>query len=197
MHLAAGKAFFWSMFSCYAIGGAIAPFLETQQSTNFVAAILDLYLLISGVSTARRRNFTSGMQEKLGLVVALSIASLGTWFMFLSSKSTEGSFDGSPPKAYVLFIVVGCIAFIGEAKVIVQKSLSERQRTVRHFWRMSMSFFIASGSAFFGQAKYFPVGFDGSLFQLSLGLFAFLILFIYLIKYGWLAAFNQVKLKAQ
>jgi hypothetical protein len=181
-HRIAGKVFFWGMLICYLIGALVAPFLDSQQSTNFVAAILALYLLVSGVSAARRRNFTAQTSEKIGLLVATAITLLGAVFMYLSSQSPNGSVDGSPPQAYILFVVAGGLAVLGELQVIYKKRLSNTARIARHLWRMCTSFFIASGSLFFGQAQFFPDWFNESLLPLMLGFFPFLIMLIYLVK---------------
>ncbi|MBZ2163336.1 hypothetical protein [Alteromonas stellipolaris] len=182
-HRLAGKTFFWSMLICYLIGGLVAPFLDTQQSTNFVAAILALYLLLSGTSTASRRCFVAGRGEKVGLIVAALITLLGATFMILTLRHPDGSFDGSPPQAYVLFIVAGSLALVGEIKVLYQKKLNQTARVFRHLWRMCMSFFIASGSAFFGQAAFFPEWFNATYLPLALGFFPLVIMVIYTIKY--------------
>ena len=184
LHRKAGVLFFWAMLVCYVIGALVSPFLNSQQSTNFVAAVLALYLLLSGVSAAKRRRFVAGMPEKIGLVMALLITTIGITFMVLSAQSPDGSLDGSPPQAYLLFVLAGSLALIGELKVLWQKTLSQTARVVRHLWRMCMSFFIASGSAFFGQAQFFPSWFNDSFLPLILGFFPLLIMLIYTGKYA-------------
>lgn len=193
VHRASGKLFFWSMFICYLIGAFVAPLLDIQQSTNFVAAVLALYLLCTGVSAANRRKFVAGNQEKIGVLVALTITVLGAVFMYLAAQSPDGSLDGSPPQAYILFLVAGGLAVIGDIKALMQKQLSQIARIARHLWRMSMSFFIASGSAFFGQAEFFPDWFSDSLLPVAFGFFPLIILLIYVIKYSWLAIKQKLK----
>ena len=182
LHRRAGVLFFWSMLVCYVIGAIVAPMLDTQQSTNFVAAVLALYLLLSGVGAARPRSFVAGVWEKLGLFAALIITLLGGVFMYLSSQHPDGAFDGSPPQAYVLFVVVGALALIGEIKVLYQKQLSPHARVTRHLWRMCASFFIASGAAFFGQAQFFPDWFNASPLPLVFGFFPLLLMLGYVGK---------------
>ncbi len=184
LHRKAGVVFLWAMFICYVIGALVAPFLNSQQSTNFVAGILALYLLLSGVSASRRRRFVAGTPEKVGLIVALLITSIGMIFMVLAASSPDGSMDGSPPQAYVLFIAAGGAALCGEIMALYKRVLSPTARVIRHLWRMSMSFFIASGSAFFGQAEFFPVWFNDSLFPLLLGFFPILVLILYVGKFA-------------
>lgn len=183
IHRKAGILFLWSMAICYSIGGLVAPFLPTQQSTNFVAAVLALYLLITGVSAARRRRFEAGINEKVSAFIAFLITATGGVFMYLAASNPDGSMGGSPPQAYVLFIAAGGAALCGEIMALYKRVLSPTARVIRHLWRMSMSFFIASGSAFFGQAEFFPVWFNDSLLPLLLGFFPILVLILYVAKY--------------
>ncbi len=181
-HKLAGRVFVVSMFVCYLVGALVAPFLQSQQSTNFVAGILALYLLVTGALAARRKQFVAGWQEKAGLAIALLITAIGASFMVLARQSPDGSFDGSPPQAYVLFVLAGSLAAIGEFYVIQRTTLSPRARITRHLWRVCMSFFIASASLVFGQAQVFPAWFNASIFPLMLGFFPLIILMIYVIK---------------
>lgn len=181
-HRKAGQVFYFAMLICYLIGALVAPFLESGQRTNFVAGILALYLLTSGVSAARRHKFSASLAEKIGLVTALTITLLGAYFILLASNSPTGTIDDSPPQAFILFVVAGSLALIGEIRVLYKKTLTNVQRTIRHLWRMCFSFFIASGSLFFGQPGVFPDWFNGSLLPLLFGFFPFLVLLIFLGK---------------
>ena len=163
LHRASGKVFFYAMFISYLIGALVAPFLEQGQRPNFVAGVLALYLLLSGVHAARKRKFSAGMSEKIGLIVAALITAMGFTFMFMGFNSDSGTVDGSPPQAFVLFIVAGTAATIGEIRVLLKGKLSQAERVVRHLWRMCFSFFIASGSLFFGQPQVFPDWFAQSI----------------------------------
>jgi hypothetical protein len=149
-HRMAGKVFFVSMFVAYLIGALVAPFLSEGQRPNFVAGILALYLLISGVAAARRRGFRAGGAETSGLLVALFITGMGVFFAVEGTNSPSGTVDGSPPQAFFVFILAGSIAAAGEINVLIRRELTNAARTLRHLWRMCASFFIASGSLFFG-----------------------------------------------
>jgi uncharacterized membrane protein len=156
VHRAAGSVFFVAMFTAYAIGAGVAPFLTTGQRPNFVAGILALYLLISGTLAARQRTVKAGRPEIIGLVVALTITAAGVIFMRMGAASPSGTVDGSPPQAFFLFTIAGAFAAAGELHVLLRKSLSHVARTARHLWRMCFSLFIASGSFFLGQQQVFP-----------------------------------------
>lgn len=181
-HRWAGKIFFVSMFVAYLIGGGVAPFLNEGQRPNFIAAVLALYLLVTGILAVKRKNFKAGIAEKIGLIVASAITSMGLLFMYMGANSESGTVDGSPPQAFLLFTIVGGFAAIGEIKVILQRTLSNTARIMRHLWRMCLSFFIASGSLFLGQPQLFPVWFNGSVLQFMLALAPLIVALIWLIK---------------
>ena len=182
LHRRSGAVFLYAMVICYVIAALVAPFLDTEQRTNFVAAILALYLLLTGREAANRRTFVAGTKEKVGLIVATAITFMGGYFIWLAQHSPTGTVDGAPPQAFILFVVAGSLALIGELRVLIAGQLSNSARIARHLWRMCMSFFIASGSLFFGQAAFFPDWFSTSLLPLLFGFFPLLIVLIGLIQ---------------
>jgi hypothetical protein len=181
-HRTAGKIFFVSMFIAYFIGAAVAPFLADGQRPNFIAAVLALYLLITGVSAARRRDFKAGLAEKIGLAIALIITGMGVLFMYVGSTSESGTVDGSPPQAFILFIVVGSIAAADELNAILRGTLANTARVARHLWRMCISFFIASASLFLGQPQVFPTWFSETIFPVIFAITPIVVALIWTIK---------------
>ena len=185
VHRAAGKVFLVAMFIAYLIGAGVAPFLAESQRPNFVAGILALYLLVTGVMAARRRNFQAGRAEYVGLIVALTITGMGVLFMVMGANSETGTVDGSPPQAFFLFVFAGVAAASGELNVIIKRSLSNVARTMRHLWRMCVSFFFASGSLFLGQPQVFPAWFNDSILPFVLAFVPLLVMVIWLVKVRW------------
>lgn len=181
-HRLSGKVFVGAMFVAYVIGAGVAPFLSEGQRPNFVAGVLALYLLATGVSAARRRKFDAGPAELAGLVVALAITGVGVWFMIEGAASESGTVDGSPPQAFAVFVVAGLAASAGEINVIVRRSLSNGARVSRHLWRMCASFFFASGSLFLGQPKVFPDWFNASILPVFLAFAPVLLMTYWLIR---------------
>ena len=160
-----GRLFVAGMSVTYLVGAAVAPFLDQGQRPNFVAGVLALYLLVTGVAAAKRRRFRAGRSEVTGFALALAITFLGVAFMVEGAQDPSGTVDGSPPQAFLIFVVAGAAAAIGDWRALRLKTLSNAQRTTRHLWRMCASFFFASGSLFFGQPQIFPSWFVGSLLQ--------------------------------
>jgi hypothetical protein len=160
VHRIAGRVFFLSMATCYLIAAGIAPFLVDEQRTNTVAAVFALYLLFTGVQAARVRTIRSGFAAQFGLLVAGSVTGLGILFAVQGANHPTGTLDGSPPEAFITFIIGGVAATVGEVRLLIGKQLSGRSRVVRHLWRMCASFFYASGSFFVGQPQVFPDWFN-------------------------------------
>lgn len=181
VHRVVGRIFFVSMFVAYLVGGLVAPFLNEGQRPNFIAAILALTLLITGVLAAKRRNPDVGWAEYVGLVAALSVITAGVTFMIQGANHPSGTVDGSPPQAFVLFIVIGGICVLEDLWLCFKGRITGATRLSRHLWRMCMSFFIASASFFLGQEQMLPSYILGSIWQFVPVLLPFLAMLLWLI----------------
>lgn len=181
VHRMAGKFFFGAMFTAYAIGAGVAPFLIDGQRPNFVAGILALCLLVTAGLAAWRRDPKVGPIEYVSLAAALSVVAAGVLFMVQAGSSHSRTVDGSPPQAFILFIAVGAVAAMGDMHVIFRRSITGVSRISRHLWRMCLSLFIASGSFFLGQQQLLPPAMVGSLWQYAPVLFPIVAMVIWLI----------------
>ncbi len=179
VHRIAGTTFFVSMFIAYLIGAGVAPFLDAGQRPNFVAGVMALYLLVTSWLAAKRPNPAVGWIEYLGLVIALFILSAGALFMYQGSQDPTGTIDGSPSEAFLLFVIVGVFAVLGDLHVIIRRKLSGVSRIARHLWRMCMSLFIAAGSFFLGQQQVLPEFMVGTLWQFGPVLFPVIALIVW------------------
>lgn len=186
-HRISGRVFFIAMFSSYLVAVFVAPFLAHGRWPNTIAGLLALYLLITGINAARRRVFVASHAERFGLAVALLITGVGIGFVYMSINSDTGTVDGSPPETFIVFILAGTAATVGEINVLVRGKLSPAQRQSRHLWRMCTSFFIASGSLFFGQPQVFPEWFNNSVLSTLLAIAPLLVLLYWSLR-PWLTA---------
>lgn len=184
-HRIAGTVFFASMLVSYSVGAGVAPFLQTGQRPNFVAGVLALYLLITAWLAAKRRDPKVGAVEWTGLAAAALVAAAGALFIYQGATDTSGTVDGSPPQAFVLFVVVGLAAMLGDLHVLKTRSITGRTRISRHLWRMCASLFIAAGSFFFGQQQVLPEAIQGSLLQAVPVLLPVLAMFLGLATTRW------------
>ena len=192
-HRAAGKAFLVAMFISYVIGAGVAPFLTEGQRHNFVAGLLALYLLVTGVGAAKRGKIRAGRAEYIGLATATVLTGLGVLFMAMAASSDRGTVDGSPPQAFYVFVLAGAAAAAGDLHLILKGSLSEAARITRHQWRMCASFFFASGSLFLGQPKVFPAWFNESILPVFLAFVPIMVMVFWLIRSKMAAWGRSVK----
>jgi len=188
LHRMAGTVFFISMLVAYTIAAGVAPFLSDGQRPNTIAAILALYLLITGWMTVKRRDTAPGGYEYAGLAIAVIVAGAGALFMHMASQSPTGTIDGSPPQAFYVFMFAGAFAAAGELNVILRRGISGVARIARHLWRMCFSLFIASGSFFLGQQQVMPEWMRGSPLLYVAALAPLALMFFWLIRIrfaGW------------
>ena len=183
VHRISGWIFFVSMATCYVIAAGVAPFLEEGWRTNTVAAVFSLYLLLSGVRAARVRCVTSGLEAQLGLLLAGSVTALGMLFAIQGAQDPTGTLDGSPPQAFITFILGGLAATADEARLLRRGELRGRARLARHIWRMCASFFYASGSFFLGQPQVFPAWFNATPLPSLLAFFPLFVMVWFLWDY--------------
>src|SRR5258708_4082052 len=76
-HRVAGTVFFAAMLTACAIGAVVSPFLADGQRPNTVAAVLALYLIVTGWLAAKRPEGRIGRVEVGGFIVALSVTIAG------------------------------------------------------------------------------------------------------------------------
>lgn len=183
LHRLSGRTFVVAMFASYLVAMFVAPFLDHGARPNTVAAVLALYLLVSGVYAARQGEFAATWREKLGLAIAAMITGAGIWFAIIGFHHESGTVDGSPPQAFALFIVTGIAALIDEIRVLVKGTLTRMEMVRRHLWRMSASFFIASASFFVGQPQVFPDWFNATPLPFLLSFSPLILMAWFLFRY--------------
>ena len=155
LHISVGRVFVAAMFVTYLIGAGVAPFLDEGQRPNFVGGVVALFLLITGWRSARVGEIRAGRANVFGLLFSLIIVATGAVFFHMGQNSPTGTIDNAPPQAFILFMVAGSFAALGEFNVLIRRQLGAAARVARHLWRMCFAFFIGTGSAFLGQMQFF------------------------------------------
>lgn len=180
-HAIAGKVFFASMLAMAGVGATVSPFLPDgflHETTNVVAAIMTLYLLITSWTTIRNREGRAGRVEIVGLGVALAVCAAALAFILIARNSPTGTIGDTPPQAFYVFLFVGGIAAASDLKVILNGGIKGPARIARHLWRMCVSLSVATGSFFLGQQKFLPAALHSSPL-LFIPVFAPLVLMVY------------------
>jgi uncharacterized membrane protein len=162
VHRVAGTVFFASLLTACAIGAVVSPFLSDGQRPNSVAAVLTLYLIVTGWATVTRKEGSIGRLEVGAFIVALGVVAAGLLFMLQARGSPTGKIDGQSAQLFYVFMFLGGIAAAGDLNIILRGGIAGAPRIARHLWRMCMALFIAAGSFFLGQQQVMPAHMRGS-----------------------------------
>ena len=69
-----------------------------------------------------------------------------------------------------------------DARMIARGGLTGTARTTRHLWRMSLSFFMATASFFFGQPRFVPIALRETALYIVAGLLPLGLMLFWLIR---------------
>jgi uncharacterized membrane protein len=156
LHRLVGKIFVISMLIMSGIGAVVAPFLPTPERASVIAGILTFYLVLSSWMTVKHKPGQIGRFDHGLLPISLSVVAASAYLFWLASQNPRGMLDGQPGAAFVMFIIIGSLAAVGDLRVILQRGVSGATRLARHLWRMTVALFIAANSLFLGQPQVFP-----------------------------------------
>jgi hypothetical protein len=155
-HRKVGNVFFVSMIML-SVAGVILASINTQNAGNIMGGTMAFYMVCTAWATVLRPAGRTGRAEMalaaLGGAGTIGAATLGV----LAMTSANGRFAGYPPLMYFIFAGIAALATIGDVRAIRLGGLTGLPRTTRHLWRMSIAFFMATGSFFFGQPRFVPV----------------------------------------
>lgn len=151
-HRKAGIVFAASMLIMATFAVYLAVVLSDQ--INIFIGVYAFYLVATAWMTVRRKAGTSGLFEKIALVVALCLcAPFGLLaFQLLTGMSpsfkASVAFKGPVLIAVYLFTTVLTLAAIGDARLVLRGGISGVARIARHLWRMCLGLTMAAGSFF-------------------------------------------------
>jgi uncharacterized membrane protein len=154
-HELAGRVFGASMLVMATAGGSIAYFINPVRG-NALGGMLAFYLVLTGWTAAWRRPSIFGRLEAVGLVIGTFVAGTGFVWGSIAQHSSRGMLDGYPAAMYYIFAGVASLGIVLDIRLMVRGRLQGAARRTRHLWRMCVAMFIATGSFFIGQAKFFP-----------------------------------------
>lgn len=156
LHRLAGKIFVVSMMLMAGIGACVAPFLPTPERASVVAGVLTFYLVLTSWTAVKRKPGQIGRFDYAVLLTSLGIVSASAYLFWLASTSPTGTLDGQPGAAFVMFLIIGSLAAVGDLRLIVNGGVRGATRVARHLWRMTVALFIAANALFLGQPQVFP-----------------------------------------
>lgn len=156
LHRLIGKIFVISMLIMSGVGAVVAPFLPTPERASVIAGVLTFYLVLSSWMAVKRKPGEIGKFDYGLLLTSLSITGAGAYFLWLAMQNPRGMLDGQPGAAFVMFVIIGSLAAVGDMRLIIQRGVTGATRLARHLWRMTVALFIAANSLFLGQPQVFP-----------------------------------------
>ena len=179
LHRLSGDVFTAAMLTLAASGFCLA--ILKSQVSNVIAAVLTFYLIGTAWLAGRRRERT-GPLDWTALALCL-VSAAGVLTVGVRAVLAGGETDNGAP-AFMSFFFAGVLllAAAGDIRMIVRGGLSGRPRIVRHLWRMSFGFFIATGSFFLGQPQVFPVWLRGTIWLVIPALAPFPLMIFWLIR---------------
>ncbi len=155
LHRKSGNVFFVSILIVAGAGALMAIFIKPNMG-NVMGGLMAFYLVSSAWATVKRPPAQTGRFEIAVALMGLGIAVTGFTFAFLAANSASGQLDEYPPVFYVIFASIALLGTVLDFRMIARGGLTGAARTTRHLWRMCLAMFMATGSFFFGQARFFP-----------------------------------------
>jgi uncharacterized membrane protein len=155
LHVKSGMVFVYAMSVMTVLGTVIA--ITRAQPFNMAAGLLTFYLVMTGLLTVRRPAVGARLIDVSAMLLALAVF-IGCVY-FIASETLASDPRSSEESFTIIYIIFGAGAFlgvIGDARTLLARRISERQRLARHLRRMCFALLIAVGSFFLGQSQVFP-----------------------------------------
>jgi hypothetical protein len=152
LHKKSGMIFVVSMI----MAGLLASVISVYAGKSVVGGIFVCYLIYTATTTVRPLPGSGRGMDIALMVMAFAFGAAMLWDG-IQVWGLPGHARGGVPAGMILFLGTVCtLAAIGDARMIYEGGLRGARRIARHLWRMCFALFIATGSFFFGQAKFIP-----------------------------------------
>lgn len=151
LHRRSGIVFTYAIVAMCATATVAA--VVKGQAVNVMAALMTIYLVLTGLMTVRPR-VAGSRRRDVGLMLmalALGLATIAGGLVAIASPS--GKVFGYPPLPFFLFGVLGLSGGAGDFRMIRSGALRGAPRLARHLWRMCMALFITAASFFSIRAR--------------------------------------------
>lgn len=186
-----GRVFVVSMLTVAAAGAFLA--LMKSEPDNVLGGVNSFYLVATAWATARR-----GGNEHLALEwgappVALAISAIWISWAVEVTRGRMPAGQNSSAGGYFFFGILALLCLAGDLRMLV-RVLSERQRLLRHLWRMCFGWGIATVSFFLGQQQVFPSRLRGSFVLVLLAVFPLLLFVFWYVKVRFTRTYHDAAL---
>ena len=154
LHRKGGMIFVYAMVTMGLVGLAIAAY--EGKVSSVIGGLFTAYLVFTAMTAARPLDIeTRAVAMSLMLLVfALAVADITLGVQAL--RRPRMTVDGVPAPMIFFMGSVAFMAGVGDLRLLLSRGLGGARRIARHSWRMSFGLFVASGSFFLGQMRFFP-----------------------------------------
>jgi hypothetical protein len=153
VHKVAGMIFTYAMMSMGFLAVGIGAY---EGKPGFIDGFFVVYLIFTAMTTVRPVAIN---RPGLGVALAAFALFFGVSAImkgFVVMGVPGGVQDGVPFGMLFFLGTIAVLAGVGDLRMIRAGGWKGTQRIARHLWRMCFGLFVASGSFFLGQMKFFP-----------------------------------------
>ena len=138
------------------IAAILASVISVYAGKSVVGGIFVVYLIYTATTTVKALPGSGRRMDIALMIMAFAFGAAMVWDGIIV-WGLPGHARNGVPAGMILFLGTVCLlAAIGDARMIREGALRGARRIARHLWRMCFGLFIATGSFFFGQAKFIP-----------------------------------------
>lgn len=136
--------------------GFLAAAISAYEGKSIFGGLFVVYLVFTATTTVKPLHW-AGRRLHVGLMTFALFFAVGSFYQGFVAWQSPGHKLGVVPAGMFFFLgTVGLLAAVGDVRMILSGALRGPRRLARHLWRMCFGLFIATGSFFFGQAKFIP-----------------------------------------
>ena len=154
LHKQSGIVFTFTMIAAGVLASVIAVY-EGKTGMIF-GGLFVVYLIFTATTTVKQLSWNGRALEIALMLYALLYTGVSYYNGSKVWQLPGHVYNGVPAGMMFFLGTISLLAAIGDFRMIREGSLRGARRLARHLWRMCFGLFIATGSFFFGQAKFIP-----------------------------------------
>ena len=166
------------------VGGAVSPFMPSDQIPNTTAGAFTFYMVLTGWLTVKRPEGTARPFDAIIMLIPLGGALIGAYL------TTRAEYKGIEHIAGFVICGLASLCVVGDLHLVLRRGLTGRARISRHVWRMCTGLLMAVMSFFTGQQKYLPEIVRGTFWVNVPGLIVLVLMVFWLLRVWVTRAFR-------
>jgi uncharacterized membrane protein len=153
-HRKSGMIFVYAMITMGLVGLAIATY--EGKVSSMIGGLFTAYLVFTAMTAARPLEVETRSVAASLMVLAFSLATADFTMGIRALGQPMMMVDGVPAPMIFFMGSVALVAGVGDLRLMLAGGIRGARRIARHSWRMCFALFVASGSFFLGQMRFFP-----------------------------------------